>query len=175
MKGKPMKKALLLCLLLFCVGGEIFAQEKSDVRKNVELYLEKVGLSGKVEIFRERPDRVYANDLSEGKILDILHNDKKHWARDMYKSSRGHGGALKSWRYKRSPSMQITKVVQDDGTWFLEIDIDRWFTHWKRPDLVFIHIVAELVPHFSWRHLGMKFMPRYTKQSQIKKSLENWK
>ncbi len=175
-----MKKIIFLFVLfIYCSENTILAQQafveqnkkknfekinSVTVKENVEFYLEQIKFLDKIRIFEEKIDRVYAYDLSEGEIINILNSDKKNWIRDMFQSSWAHKDAIRSWRYLgKGPSLQITQVRQKEG-WILELDIDKNCPRWKNPFRTIIHLTTEVFPN--------KFFGKYTDQSQIKRLLE---
>lgn len=173
-----MKKCFAILIFLGCLGINISAQSfvpdkdnKTDIRRNVDLYLEEVNLSRKMVIFCEEKDRVFARDISNGEIVKSLESDsnwvevKKHKIFPFY----GHKkGAIRSWKYKNSPSLQITQVRDKSGGEFFEIDIDKWRGPWK-------HFFREVVPHFFGKRSKIFFfVPKQTNQEKIGRQLAKW-
>lgn len=101
------------------------------IRQNVERVLVVLGIQCGplgIEIFEERPDRVFAWDHAGQMVTEIILNHR-HWMSDVFDPLHGKS-TRESWREKDKPSLQvciheISQINKPDlPRYFLEIDFD---------------------------------------------------
>ncbi len=105
----------------------------------------------------------------EGVNLHYILQNHPEFGKDMFNSSIGHKGCLKSFRQKKNPSLQVVFYEHRLGEVTLEIDIDRYAPWWNRPFDIFQHVTREVGKHWVQRKLFRR-NPK-TSQRAIAKAL----
>jgi len=165
---------IMLCLVIFMnffglhINGNTAKSEEPLILKNVISRLQTTGLINSVTIIgvNNLGNRVIAKPVQGADLLSDLRNNSE-FGKDMFNSGIGHKGCLVSFRQRKNPSLQITFFHQYDGSYVLELDIDRYGPWWDRPVDIFRHLV-EVSTHWSGKKVGKKLK---TNQRAIAKIL----
>lgn len=130
---------------------------------NVKNRLQSSGLFRYVTILgiNQSGNRVLAVPNKGINLQHILQNHSD-FGKDIFNSSLGHKGCLRSFRQKKNPSLQIILYEHRAGEVTLEIDIDRYAPWWNRPFDIFQHVTREVGKHWLQR----KIFRRNPKTSQ---------
>lgn len=167
-----MKKLVLLALVLLAYPAYAKPAKHTSayVRKqmiveNIDRYLELIHFPQMIEVVSvdTRKNRIFAGANDD--ILDLL-KDKRIWTKDIFVAHWSHKDAVKSWRYKKNPSIQFTELVRGNGQQLFEIDIDRWLPQWSGPWSTFRHLAVESLVH--------KVTRGATNQGRMSHVLDKW-